>query len=103
RSFFAAPLAFECPNGCLLRGAIAIDRQLQFLRERQQPANMVAVLVRDKNASEIFGRAADGCEAVADLPRAEPGIDEDAGFIGLDISAISRGTAAKNCKTNRHG
>ncbi len=55
---------------------------------------MVAVFVSDENASEVFRSASDGREALADLPRAEPGIDEDARFRRLNIRAISGRSAA---------
>lgn len=55
---------------------------------------MVAVLVRDEDAREVFRGAADGGEALANLAGAESGVDKDAGFIGLHVGAIAGGTAA---------
>jgi len=37
------------------------------------------------------------------LTEAEPGIDQDAGVISLDIGAVSGGAAAENRQANRHG
>jgi len=64
---------------------------------------VVRVFVSDQNAGEIFRRATDGGEALADLTGAEPGIDQDAGFVGFHVGAIARRSAAKNCEANSHG
>ena len=54
------------------------------------------MFVRDQDGGEIFRHPADGGEALADLARAEPGVHEDAGFIGFEVGAIAAGTAAEN-------
>ena len=50
---------------------------------------MVAVFVGDQDGGEIFRRATDGGEALADLQRGKPGVHKDAGFCGLDVGAIA--------------
>ena len=102
-SFVLAPFGFERPESGFLRGAIAIDREFQFFRQREQAANVVAVLVGDEDAGEIFGGASDGGEAVADLTCAESRVHEDAGFVGFDVGAVAGGTAAENGEANSHG
>ena len=67
-----------------------------------QALDMVAVLVGDEDAGEIFRGAADGGEALADLAEAEARIDQDAGFVGLHVGAIAGGAAAENGQSNRH-
>jgi hypothetical protein len=95
---FGAELKFHR----LLRFAIAVYGNLQFVAQNCETLNMIHVFVRDENAGEIFGRATDGSEALADLARAESGINQDAGFVGFEIGAIAIGTAAKNRQVNSH-
>lgn len=90
------------PNG-ISRGAIAVDRELKFLGEDGEAANMIAVFVRDEDAVEGFGRASDGLEAFSDLTRTEPGVDEQPGLAGFKIRAIPGGTAAQDGQMHRHG
>ena len=63
---------------------------------------MVAVFVRDENAGEVFRRATDGGETLADLAEAETCIHEDARLGGFHIGAIAAGTAAQNRQVNSH-
>ena len=63
---------------------------------------MVAVFVRDQDAGEIFRHATNVLKTLADLARAEPGIHEDAGFIGFDVGAIAAGSAAENGEFDGH-
>ena len=60
------------------------------------------MFVRDENGREIFRHTTDGGEPLADLARAEPGVHEDAGFIGFDIGAIATGTAAEDGEFDGH-
>jgi len=60
------------------------------------------MFVRDQDGGEIFRHATDGGEPLADLARAEPGIHEDAGFIGFEVGAIATGTAAENGEFDGH-
>ena len=82
---------------------VAVNWNPQFRREDEQPLHMVAVLVRDENAGEGFGRAPDGLEALANLAPAQAGIDEEAGLGGFQAGAIAAGTAAENGEVGRHG
>jgi len=63
---------------------------------------VVGVLVREENAAESFGRAADLGETFANLFRAEPGIDQEARVTALEIGAIAIGTAAQDRELNRN-
>jgi hypothetical protein len=51
---------------------------------------MIGMLVRDQNAGQTFGRAADLRHPFPNLFSAEPGIDEDPGLFGFDVRAIPR-------------
>ena len=79
-----------------LRRAIAINRDLQFGAELDQSLDVISVFVRDEDAGQVFGRAANGGEPLADLPQAEPRINKDARLIRFQIRAIAGGTAAEN-------
>jgi hypothetical protein len=86
----------------LLRRPVAINRDPQFCAQGGQALDMVRVFVRDEDAGQVFWRPADRRQTLPNLAQAEPGIDQDAGFVGFHISAIPVGTAAKNCQANRH-
>ena len=100
--FLAAPFGFERPNCCFLSVTVAENRDLKFISQPKQAANVVRVLMRDENGRKIFRRAPDAGKSLADLTRAEPNVNEHAGFISLEISAITGGTAAKNGEFNGH-
>ena len=68
-----------------------------------QARDVVRMLVRDQNASEILWGAADGSEPLSNLAEAESRIDQDAGLFGLNVRAVASGTAAENRQVNRHG
>ncbi len=63
---------------------------------------MVRVFVSDQDAGDAFGRAANGSEALPGLAGAEPGVNVNAGFAGLQVGAITAGTAAQNSQLNGH-
>src|ERR1043165_164624 len=63
---------------------------------------MIAMFVGDENSAEAFGRAAYRGEALSDLTDAEAGVNEHARFVGLDIRAVTIGTAAENRQMNSH-
>lgn len=69
--------------------AVAINRNVQLLRDSGQAVSVVVVFVRDENGGEIFRRATDSGEALADLTRAKPGVHEHAGFVGFKIGTIA--------------
>jgi hypothetical protein len=85
---------FELFFDRFLRRAIAIDWQPQFFSEDPEALNMIAVLVGDEDARKIFRRTPDQCEALANLPRTEPGIHKNTGFGGFHIGAVAGGTAS---------
>ena len=86
---FFAPLLLESPDGGVLGGAVAIDGDVKFIGDAEQAADVVGMFVGDEDGGEIFGCAADGREALADLARRETGVHKDAGFVGLDVGAIT--------------
>ena len=86
----------------LLRGAVAINRDVQLGGNAGQSLNVVAVFMRDQDGGEVFRHPTDGGEALANLARAEPGVHEHAGFIGFDIGTVAAGTAAEDGEFNSH-
>lgn len=100
----AAMLEFDVERELrgIAREAIAINGDLEFGTKRGEAVDVVGVLMGDENAGEPFRRAADGGEPLAKLAETEPGIDEDAGIVGFQVSAIAAGTAAENGQTNSH-
>lgn len=84
-----APFVFERPNRGVLRLAIAEDGNLKFIGDAEQAANVVGMFVRDENGGEIFRRAANGRETLADLARGKAGVNEHAGIFGFEIGAIA--------------
>ena len=64
---------------------------------------MVAVFVRDQDRGQIFRSTADAGQPLADLTGAEAGVNQQPRFRGLDIGAISPGTASQNGNPARHG
>ena len=47
-------------------------------------------------------RAADGSQALPDLPEAEAGVDQEARLRGFEVGAIAGGTAAEDGQLNGH-
>ena len=92
----AIEFCFELEFKRLLRGAVAINRDVQFGGDADEALNVVAVFVRDEDGGEFFRHPADFLEAFADLARAEPGVHEHAGLAGFEVGAIAAGTAAEN-------
>lgn len=86
----------------LLGRAVAIDRDAQFISERGQARDVVAVFVRDQDGCEIFRCAPDAGEPLANLAPAKPGIHQHARLVRLDVGAIAGRTAAQNGKVNWH-
>lgn len=86
----------------LLGGAIAINRNVQFLRDAGEAINMVTVLVGDENGGKVFRGASDAGEALPDLAWTKPGVHEHAGFCGFEVGAVTGGTAAENGEFNSH-
>ncbi len=85
-----------------LCGAVAINRNVQLLRDSGQAVNVVVVFVRDENGGEIFRHTTDSGEALADLARGKSGVHKNAGFGRLDVGAIAGRAAAENGEFNGH-
>ena len=98
----AVEFSLELKFKRLLGGTIAVNRDVQLSRDAGQAVNVVAVFVGDEDGGEIFRRAPEAGQALADLARAEPGVHEHAGFVGFDISAIAGGTAAEDGEFDGH-
>jgi hypothetical protein len=69
---------------------------LEFAAEHFQPADMIAMFVREEHTVELRGRNAAKCEPVHDLARAQAAIDEEPAMFGSDERAISRTAAAEH-------
>lgn len=78
------------------REAIAINRDVKLVGQHGEPVDMVGMFVRDENAGEPLGRAANGRKALAGGAGAETGVNEQADFVGFKIGAIAIGTTAKD-------
>ena len=85
-----------------LREPVAVDGNLMLRAQGGEALDVVAVLVGDEDAGESFGRAAERGEALANLPSAEAGINEDAGVVGFEIGAVAGGTAAEDGELDWH-
>src|SRR5258708_24516450 len=95
-------LGFEAEFKRVLRGAVAINRDVQFRCDANEAGDVVAVFMGDQDGGEIFGCAAQGGEALADLARGKPGVHEDAGLGGLKVGAVAAGTAAEDGEIDGH-
>jgi hypothetical protein len=84
------------------RRAIAINRDVQLLRNAHQAGNMIAVLVGDENGRQVFWCASNACQAEANLAWAEPGIHQNARLVGFDVRSIAGGTATETREFDSH-
>ena len=78
---------------------IAINRHGEFAAKNFEPANVIAVFVREQDAIELFGRHAALFETQNDLARAQSAIDENFAVIGRDQRAIPGAAAAEHGET----
>lgn len=85
-----------------LGGPIAIDGYLQFGREHAEALGVVAVFVRDENAAQALRSSSNPQQPLADLPGAEPGVDEQAGVVGFQVGAVAAGTAGEDGEPGGH-
>src|SRR5438067_1236432 len=69
---------------------------MKFPAEHFEPANMIAVFVRQEHAIELPRRDPALLEPDHDLPRAQSTIDQDPAMIGRDQGAIPRAAAAEH-------
>lgn len=94
---------FTFPAEGVAGQAVAVHRHIELLTQHGEPGDMVRVFVGNQDSREVLRRLADGCQAVADLAQAEPGVDQNARFRGLKIGTIAARTAAKNRQAYAHG
>ena len=85
----AVEMVFEDPLKFFLGGAVAIDGDVEFLRDAGQSLDMVGVFVGDEDGGEIFRHPADVLKALADLARAEPGIHKYPRLSGFHVGAVA--------------
>lgn len=82
----------SCPRLSLQRFtgiAIAINRDPQFLREQQQSLDMVGMLMGYQDPGQILRRPPDSSQALPNLTAAKSCVDQDPGFVSLDIRTVS--------------
>ncbi len=78
------------------REGIAIKRQIKFAAEDFKSANMIAMLVREKDAIQLIGRDAALGQTQYQLPRAQTAIDKNLAMIRCDQRTVSRAAAAEH-------
>ena len=97
-----APVAMRCERSASnrFRGKrVAINRHLIFAAEHFEPANMIAMFVREQDAIELFRRDPAKRETIHDLPRAQSAIDQEPAMIGRDQGRISGAAASEHGQT----
>jgi len=99
---FLAPFVFECPDGCVLSLAIAIDGDLKFIGESEQSCDVVGMFVGDQNGGEIFRCFANAGETHSDLARGKSGVNQDAAIFSFDVGAIAGRAAAEDGEFDGH-
>jgi len=72
-------------------------------RQHAQALDVIRVFVRDENSAQVLGRPADPQQSLADLARAQPGIDQQPDIVRFEISAVAAGTAGENRELDGHG
>ena len=82
--------------------AIAVDWDVQTAGEYAKALSVVSVFVGDENAIQVFRSAPDSEESLAYLARAKADINEQAGVVGLDISAVPAGTTGEDGEARWH-
>jgi len=91
----------EATNG-IGRLRVAINWNGKFPAKHFQPANVIAMLMRKKQAIELLGGDAALLKADDDLARAQSTIDQNPAVIGGNESAIPGAAAAEHGQTE-HG
>ena len=85
----------EATNG-LGRLRVAINRKGKFPAKHLQPANVIAMLMSEKQSIELFGGDAALLKPDDDLARAQSAIDQNPAVIGGNESAIPGAAAAEH-------
>jgi hypothetical protein len=85
----------EATNG-LGRLRVAINRKGEFPAKHSQPANVIAMLMSEKQSIELFGGDAALLKPDDDLARAQSAIDQNPAVIGGNESAIPGAAAAEH-------
>ena len=84
------------------RESIAVNRQIKFVAENFNTADVISVFVREKNAVELLRRDATLLQTQHDLPRAQTAINENFAMLGGDQRAIP-GAPAPEHDQAEHG
>jgi len=75
---------------------VAINRKGKFPAKHLQPANVIAMLMSEKQSIELFGGDAALLKPDDDLARAQSAIDQNPAVIGGNESAIPGAAAAEH-------
>lgn len=82
--------------------AVAVNGDVQPAGEHAEALGVVGMFVGDENSVQVFGRSPDTEESLTNLARAEAGINEQTGVVGLKIGAVPAGTAGEDGKARWH-
>ena len=88
---------------CFRGERVAINRHIKFAAKHFEPANMIAVLVREQNAIKLLGPHLALGETERELPRAQSTINQQPAMIGRDQCAVAAAAAAEHGQTEHAG
>ena len=91
----AVPLERGVASHSFGRQCVAVDRYIKFAAENFKSTNVITVLMREKDAVELFRHDAAMLQTQHQLPRAQTAIDKNLAMIGCDQRTISRAPAAE--------
>ena len=80
---------------------VAIDRHVKLPAKHLEPADVIAVLVREEHTIELLGRDPAKPEAMNQLTCTEPAIDEEPAMVGHEQGRIS-GAATSEHREAEH-
>jgi len=83
------------PQG-LGRESIAVNRQIEFVTENFEAADVISVFVRENNTVELLRHNAALLQTQHDLPRAQTAINENLAMISGNQRAVARAPAAED-------
>ena len=78
------------------REPIAVNRQIEFVAENFETADVITVFVRDHNPVELLRRHTTLLQTQHDLPRAQAAINENFAVLGGDQRTVSGAPAAEH-------
>jgi len=98
----AVPLERGIASHSFSRQCVAINRYIKFAAENFESANVIAMLVREKDAIELLRQDPAPLQTQDQLPRAQPAIDKKFAMSSCDQRAVSRAPAAEH-RQAEHG